>query len=235
MAHLYKKESGKYKKAIRGFWKDSSFELYEALDALHKKENIEGNLCEVGTFFGRSFLPLRNFAEAYETCVGVDKFHKQEFYDGLINNITSCFGSLDGCEIIKSESAQLGNKLEKNAPYRLFYIDGDHSYRGALLDLNIAKSVLHEKGIVFLDDYANPRYGPDVVKAVNTFLRENQDFSLAFSSTQRIFLCKRPVIDLYISGVSELNWKTGNDTAWPRLTNFEHPLGYNCWQVAASS
>ena len=230
MAHLYKKEGYEYKKSIKGFWKDSVFELYEVFVTLHKEENIKGNLCEIGTWYGRSFLPLRNFTEDYETCVGVDMFHKQAYYDGLINNIKNCFGNLDGCEIIKSESIKLGTRLEKYAPYRIFYIDGDHSYQGALLDLNIAKSTLHEKGIILLDDYDNPRYGPDVVKAVNIFLEENQEFLLAFSSTQRIFLCKKSVIDLYVSKVSNLGWNKGKDKIWPKLTSFEHPLGYNCWQ-----
>ena len=237
MSHLYKCEDSTYDKAISGWWKDSVFEIYEAFDLLQKKQNIEGNLCEIGTWFGRSFLPLRNFTEDDEVCIGIDIFRNNtpNYYDALLDNIKKCFGSLDRCKIIPvTKDSTVSDKHEAIKPYapiRLFYIDGDHSYAGALLDLNVAKLSLHQDGIMFLDDYENPNYGPAVTKAVNTFLEENKEFVLAFSSSQRVFLCRTHMVDSYVSAMSELNWNVGKDIVWSDLVNFEHPHGYNSWQA----
>ena len=234
MSHIYDCESGTYKKIISGWWKDSVFEIYEALDSVQKELKVEGNLCEIGTWYGRSFLALRNFTEDHETCIGIDIF-KSNYHSALLNNIKECFGSLDRSKIIKvtqnSTTLDKCNTLKPYTPIRLFYIDGDHSYEGALLDLNVAKATLHQDGIIFLDDYENPRYGPAVVKAVNEFLSNNKEFVLVFSSTQRIFLCRTHMVDSYVSAMSNLNWNVSTDIVWSDLINFEHPYGYNSWQA----
>ena len=233
MLHLYDCENGTYKKTISGWWKDSAFEIYEAFNLMQKELKIEGNLCEIGTWYGRSFLALRNFTEEHETCIGIDIF-KGGYYADLINNIKKCFGNLDGSKIIKVapsySPAEKCKVLKPYAPIRIFYIDGDHSYEGALLDLNVARETLHQDGILFLDDYENPKYGPAVTKSTNTFLDENDEFALAFSSSQRIFLCRKHMVDSYVSAMSKLNWNIGKDLVWKNLINFEHPHGYNSWQ-----
>ena len=234
MPHLYDCESGKYNKIISGWWKDSVFEIYDAIDSLQDELNISGNLCEIGTWHGRSFLPLRNFTKDHETCIGIDIF-KNDYHAILIKNINNCFGSLAGSKIIKvkttSSVSDKCNVLKPFQPIRIFYIDGDHTYNGALLDLNVAKATLHQDGIMFLDDYENPTHGPAVTKAVNNFLSNNPEFTLAFSSTQRIFLCRTHMVESYISAMSTLKWDVGKDVVWLNLINFEHPVGYNSWQI----
>lgn len=238
MSHLYHFQNGEYKKSIRGWWKDSTFEIYEALDSTQEYLKIEGNLCEIGTWYGRSFLPLRNFTKEHETCIGIDIFKSTRQYDVLINKVIECFGNLDQCKIIKiikkgSTQDKIAN-LKQYSPIRIFYIDGDHSYAGATIDLKVAKACLHEKGIVFLDDYDNPNFGLNIRKAINGFLKENKEFSLAFSSTQRVFLCQTDMVDTYISCVKQLNWKVNRDKIWRNLINFEHPDGYNSWKYTHS-
>ncbi|KKM65246.1 hypothetical protein LCGC14_1493160 [marine sediment metagenome] len=230
MSYLYTNKNDVYEKTISGWWKDSVFEIYQAINQIQREENIQGDLCEIGTWHGRSFLPLRNFASSNETCIGIDIFHK-DYVKILLNNITNCFGNLDGCKIINSDSKTVSTDTFKN-PIRIFYIDGGHSYIDALSDLNLAKSVLNKKGIMFLDDYKNPRYGPNVVGAIDTFLKINKGFKLAFSSTQRIFLCKKEMVNFYVSISNQLtDWKIGKDSVYRELINLEHPLGYNSWKV----
>lgn len=131
MSHLYHLERSEYKKSTKGWWKDSVFEIYEALDTLQKNSNIQGNLCEIGTWYGRSLLPLRNFTKDHETCVAIDIFEGKHQYEKVVDKITECFGNLDRCEIIKiskkSSSLDKIKELEKYSPIRIFYIDGDHS------------------------------------------------------------------------------------------------------------
>ena len=233
MPHLYNCKGGKYEKTISGWWNDSVFEIYDAIDSMQDELNISGNLCEIGTWHGRSFLPLRNFTKDHETCIGIDIF-KNDYHTTLIKNINNCFGSLDGSKIIKvspsNSPIEKREVLKPYAPIRIFYIDGDHSYAGALLDLNVARQTIHQDGVLFLDDYENPRYGPDVTGAINTFLDENDDFALAFSSSQLIFLCRKHMVDTYVSAMSKLNWNVGSDKVWKTLINFEHPHGYSSWQ-----
>ena len=234
MAHLYDTEN-ECRKIISGWWKDSAFEIYEALDTTQKGLMVEGNLCEIGTWYGRSFLALRNFTEDNETCIGIDIFHMKKYYEELLNNIKGCFGDLNGCKIFKvpkgNTTVDKLNVLRPYSPIRIFYIDGDHAYEGALNDLEVAKSVLHKDGIMFLDDYENPRYGSDVAEAVDDFLKNNTNFTLAFSSTQRIFLCQSHMVYSYVSAMVNLDWIVGKDAVWSDLISFNHPHGYNSWKT----
>lgn len=232
MAHLYTCKQGKCKKTISGWWKDSAFEIYEVLDSLQKELKIEGNLCEIGTWYGRSFLPLRNFAEEHELCIGIDIFKTPQCHSALLSNIKKCFGNLNGCKIVKGgTSSDKLTALADCSPVQIFYIDGNHTYKGATVDLNVAKETLHKDGIMFLDDYENPRYGPAVTKAVTDFISSNKEFSLAFSSSQRIFLCQQHMVEPYVSAMAELNWVVSKDVGFTNLINFEHPHGDNAWQA----
>jgi hypothetical protein len=65
--------------------------------------------------------------------------------------------------------------FKKNKDYfDLIFVDGDHRFEPALKDMYNAKKFLKKDGVLIIDDYANVDT-PQVTKAVNIFVRENQD------------------------------------------------------------
>ena len=58
--------------------------------------------------------------------------------------------------------------------FDLIFIDGDHRFEPALQDMVNSKKCLKKDGVIIIDDYANVDT-PDVTRAVNRFVKENQD------------------------------------------------------------
>ena len=232
MSFLYTNESGKkqgwvYDKAVRGWWKDSLFEVYDAISTAQGNSQIEGNLCEIGIWYGRSFLPFRNFLEENEQLVGVDlwiKNQKQEVLDILIE----CYGSLDNIIVIDGDSLKTQGQVKTYAPFRMVYIDGGHKYNEALSDLKLAEQTLTEKGVLWLDDYKNHKFGRGVSRAIKHFI-DNSDFEVAFTSCLQAFLCRSSHKDFYVNIMKTLGWDESVDQTF-EVTDFAHPEGFNSWR-----
>lgn len=77
---------------------------------------------------------------------------------------------------MKGKSADVLKTLPQRSQFDLIYIDGDHSYEGALIDAQLAFPLLKKGGILIFDDYNNPQFG--VFKAVNEFLEDADGFKV---------------------------------------------------------
>ena len=58
--------------------------------------------------------------------------------------------------------------MQLSAPYQFIHIDGDHSLRGKVIDLWVAKELIAPGGYVLLDDY---NHAPSVQRAVAAALK----------------------------------------------------------------
>ena len=212
MPFLYNKDGSK---KISGYWKDSLFDIYQMINLA--QENIIGNLGEIGVYCGRSFAPLANLKREGEIVVGIDVF-KNTFYRNINNSYKSItnltkqiFGKDKSIKIISICSKTLikENTLNQFKPFRLFSIDGDHSVLGTLRDLIIANDVISPEGIIFLDDYDNPRFSISVLDAINIFLESFPQWKVLFVSTEKMFLCQKEQEIKYSSMFSSLSpdWK----------------------------
>jgi hypothetical protein len=234
MSHLYDDEPGRkegwtYKKAIRGWWKDSLFEVFEVINDVHQTHSIEGNVGEIGTWYGRSFLALRNCINENELAIGVDVFSKNQKQE-VHQHIKRCFGSLEKSIILEgnSQSPTVVKNLQQFAPFRLFYIDGGHTFREAFTDLKTTKSILAEGGVMFLDDYKNHNFGNDVSKAIRQFIADT-DYVVAFTTCYQAFLCTQDMVPIYTEAMNSLGWTQTNEPVF-NVPNYEHPLGANSWR-----
>lgn len=239
MPFLYKKDGNK---RVSGFWKDSLYDIYKIINLA--QENISGNLCEIGVYCGRSFIPLVNLKRQDERVVGIDVFEKT-FYRDIKNSFNSvnrlvkeAFGSDPFIHIISKDSKTILAKklLYKFKPFRLFSIDGDHSVLGTLRDLIIAKETTADDGIIFLDDYDNPRFSPTVLEAVDIFLEYCNHWQVLFTSTEKMFLCSKSQVMFYLPMLSLLpdNWSiTKLDFPKYKYINkcpqVENKFGKNSW------
>ena len=80
----------------------------------------------------------------------------------------------------------------RNLLVDVFYIDGDHSFEGALSDLEVSAKYLSPKGLIVIDDYfiGNPHYG--IIKAVNLFLSSHPTFYIHGLNYNQLVLSRDP-------------------------------------------
>jgi hypothetical protein len=217
MQYIWKFKDGKWDKRTRGFWKDSLFEVYHAINKFHEEKNIQGNLGEIGIWYGRSLIPLVNFLNEGEKLIALDIFKEpHDTRESIWNMLKECYGDdvSDNVKIHKGTSKNT-EVFSKENSFRLFYIDGDHTKNGCKNDLYIATKVLRDDGLIFLDDYLNPRYGKDIRQAVDEFCSETE-FEKCFTTIRQLFLCKTDHVDEYINMMREsfLNEESGAQQLW---------------------
>lgn len=82
----------------------------------------------------------------------------------------------DRVKKLKGKSADVLKTLHPGNTYDLIYIDGDHSYEGALADVQLAYPMLEQGGIMIFDDYDNAEFG--VKKAIDEFLESASGFEV---------------------------------------------------------
>jgi predicted O-methyltransferase YrrM len=64
----------------------------------------------------------------------------------------------------------------------LFHVDGDHSFNGCYMDMNIAWPTIAIKGVMIVDDYDHI---PEVKSAVDKFIEANDKMSCVYEKTYR--------------------------------------------------
>ncbi len=148
---------------------------------------IKGHFAEIGTFQGRYFIAQALALEPGERALGIDLFDwpSAATLDIFTENCRKWGVGDDRLVVWKADSTAmsaeaLGQRLELDDTHRyvrFFHIDGDHSPEPLLRDLELARAVLHPKGLICLDDMLHPGY-PFLVTTVETWLRANPHMRL---------------------------------------------------------
>jgi hypothetical protein len=92
------------------------------------------------------------------------------------NVLKNFFKTEKNARIHKGKSSDVLNGFPDNY-FDAIYIDGDHSYECALIDLELAKNKIKKGGIILGHDYCEKM--PGVLKAVNEFIFIN-NFKIDF-------------------------------------------------------
>lgn len=142
---------------------------------------ITGHIAEIGTFEGRYFIALALGLAPGEHAIGVDTFDwpsgkvldhfhancaKHGLARGDYTAIKGHTGSMTSADLIAPAG---GGKI------RFFHIDGDHVDAALTKDLAIALPLMHEQGLIVLDDMLHPGY-PELTDSVHRWLRANPDW-----------------------------------------------------------
>ena len=137
---------------------------------------------EIGVFQGTFSKLIYSFLKPQE-------LHLIDIFEGTV-----CSGDKDGCNLtwanLNHEFNVLKNffkeqnsvKLHKGKSkdilikfpddyFDFIYVDGDHSYEGAIADLELARKKIKNGGIILGHDYSAEM--PEVIKAVNDFIGQN--------------------------------------------------------------
>jgi archaellum biogenesis ATPase FlaH len=153
-------------------------------------KNIFGNklidILEIGVY--KASVSLRVFASDLNinSYTGVDPYigtRKDPYYNSYWkkNSANSVYESINKLFVQNNHKLiRLTSNMffkENKDYFDLIFVDGDHRFKSVLNDIYNAKKFLKKEGVLIIDDYANVDT-PDVTKAINTFIRENQDIIL---------------------------------------------------------
>jgi cephalosporin hydroxylase len=116
------------------------------------QQNIKGDICEIGIAEGKSAISFSNFKEQNDNLYlydifsedNVKKVEKNLQTYGINVNIDI---RLQDTTKLKTEDIKFENKL------RVLHIDGCHEYEAVMSDLRVFGPLVHDDGIIMLDDY----------------------------------------------------------------------------------
>jgi len=149
--------------------------LYPSLAWLHEIQTelgVSGGVMEIGVHHGRFFLPLNAMvAQGEGPSFAIDLFADQSLNidrSGTGNQaiFTGHLAKHDrhrgvNVECVQADSTRLRHgdlsRFTKVRP-KVISIDGGHTVEHTISDLEMAQTVVHESGAVFLDDILNPQW-----------------------------------------------------------------------------
>lgn len=142
-------------------WSGNCFEWYYAIGKFLQPKTF----LEIGVRFGFSFLPLMIGSQKLEYCVGWDN---EEYGNNkyAIENIKQYYKGNAKFEILTVDSHDF---VKLPMFFDIVSIDGDHTYNGKILDLELT---LGNSKYVIIDDYD---YHRDVRNATDFFIEKYED------------------------------------------------------------
>lgn len=207
---------------------------------------ISGDIAEIGTFKGRFFIAMMLGLQPGERGLGIDSFDwpGPECYDEFIANCNH-HGidpkTYDAWKINAREIDEESIKDKRNIrKIRFFHVDGDHSDQHLSKDLELATSVLHEKGVICLDDMLHPGY-PTLVLTVMRYLERHPEmrvFCIAdredIVAAAKFMIARKDIAEMYenalMNNYPQFQYLMGADfldygalvlTPWPRLAKVD--------------
>jgi hypothetical protein len=141
--------------------------LIEMMNYINEIDNSSKNMIEIGTFLGESatiFLAYKNINKLY--CI--DNFWESEKIKSICKKRLANYIANNRCEIIEDKSENVLLNIEK--PIHIVYIDGSHSFKDVLYDLETSYKLLEQNGFLCGHDYKNDTL--EVKNAVNFFMEK---------------------------------------------------------------
>jgi predicted O-methyltransferase YrrM len=201
--------------------------------------DISGHVAEIGTFAGRFFIALALALKDGERALGIDTFEWPDA--GLLDRFHSFVrrhGVPDDRVIaLKADTSQLTSDTilaRLGGPIRFFHIDGEHTRRALTHDLDLAYAVLHEKGVIVLDDMLHPGF-PMLFVAVMDWLGNHPDMRIVcvidredISAAAKFVLCRTSIQGTYendlMTSFPDQHWTFGADfEQWLGVVLTPHP------------
>ena len=213
---------------------------------LQSELGVTGDVAEIGTFKGRYFIAMMMGLQAGERGLGIDSFDwpSETCWDEFIANCTAHGidpATYDAWKInARDIDAALMHRRLEGRKVRFFHVDGDHSDQHLSKDLELALAVLHQDGVICLDDMLHPGY-PTLVLTVMAFLKRHPDLRVFcivdredIVAAAKFMIARGPAADRYEAGLMaaypQFHYILGADfidygalvlTPWPRLAKVD--------------
>lgn len=197
-----------------GGWMDVA-EMYILfrIRATQLRHNVFGNVAEIGVHHGLFLSFLTAFAAEGDKTVAIDLFESLQSLNhdnsgqGSLQHVTENLKSLgvgmDSFFNITTNSMNLSpERLEESqlTPFRLFSVDGGHSFETTMNDMLIAAKTIHPLGVIVVDDALGVTLGwSGVTDAIFAFVNSQVEVVPFFLSRKKIYLCLREAHKIYYS------------------------------------
>ena len=164
-------------RVVGAFW-DIDFLLFDRILRMQTEYGVRGDLLEIGALYGKSAIVLGCHAGTDEKVIVCDIFNDAE---GDTENVAENSQSYSGLNrkkfeenylrwvdrtpvVIAELSEDLIGKVEPRS-LRFAHVDGGHLYSVVRTDINTARDLLNESGVVAMDDF-RVLHAPGVAAAV---------------------------------------------------------------------
>jgi hypothetical protein len=184
---------------------------------LSRKQHDLGNLGsigEIGVHHGKFTAALSGFASPRESVVACDLFSLQkQNTDGSGKGDLQRFkGNLDRFDLLDQNTYALevnsfnlkAVDFSKYASFRLFSVDGGHTESLTLNDLLLTCSIIHDGGIVILDDFVREDW-LGVVSGAFEFMRSQSRLVPFLWMSNKLYFTTADSHGLYVSALKDLN------------------------------
>lgn len=183
---------------IKGWFLPQAAELFFQSDRIQKKHDIKGDIMEIGTYHGKSACLLGQFLRTEEEFYAVDTFNGYTEGESFQHVFEKYYQDIVGRPvdtILADKSSELHNQpMEKK--YRIWHIDGYHSYEETLGDMILGDKWTIDKGLMIIDDFLNQDW-LGVNQAVNEFMRTHPEWSIVAYGYNKTFLVRNEHYQFY--------------------------------------
>src|SRR6266568_1337598 len=122
---------------VDGWLNRSTATYLGALEVLQRELGIDGDVCEIGVYHGKSFLCLALGLPAHQRAFAIDLFEDQHLNvdgsgrgnRGILEQNLARWGGGDNVVIMKADSTALDTQgfFDAGPRFRLFSVDGGHT------------------------------------------------------------------------------------------------------------
>lgn len=167
-------------KNISGFFYELDEKLFDILLNFQNTNNIDGNILEIGVFYGRSFIYLTNYIKDDEIIYGIDVGHLYYTTQSTYNI------HYEYIKYINDYSYNINNYNIENL--RFAHIDGSHHGIDVYNDIKNVYNKLADDGIIVLDDFSKEQY----LQIISAFFKASNELTLIpiCCSDMKIYIVK---------------------------------------------
>jgi len=216
--------------AIPGWFTPESMFIWDFLLRAQDRLGVAGDFFEIGVFKGKSAVLGALYLRPEDWCILMDcdpfpeaSASVESIHPG--RNRWMCRSSIGAGEV-----AEVRNHFGK---CRWVHIDGDHKGLTVTNDLKIGAELIHENGIICLDDFFSFRY-PQLTAATYKFLFNTApEFQLFFAGSNKGYICRASAFPAYDRIIRE-NLVSAMDKAGipDQLNRTSYASDYGCFTIS---
>jgi hypothetical protein len=206
---------------IAGWFSKEAAQLLALLNEVQKKNQLHGDIFEIGVHHGKSALFLHRFLSNDEKMQVCDLFEDQKSNTSVSGMGDKAIFLQNIARILGKSPIQIHEKLsgeltveEIGSSYRMFHIDGGHSFEEALADLTLASRAIHPYGIIILDDPFRSEW-PGVTEAALEFLKQSPGFSPLAIGFNKLLLVRNQYHALYSQALDSVALRAEYGLGYP--------------------
>jgi len=211
---------------VEGWCDEGSAYLTACLLNRQTETGCVAALLEIGVYKGKYLSVLYEKARRTgQRVVGIDTFQWTSAEE-VVSKFEQIFGSTDGLRLVSANSRDLSvqavTEMMDGQKASFISVDGDHSAAGVKSDLLLVRDLLHEGGIIAIDDFLNYR-AIGVSEGTYRFFLESGEQSLRpfLYGANKLYVADRKYHGRYQSAI----WTLAQELPdLPMIQGFHHML-----------